>query len=782
MSGKWYIRVWLSSLLMILLFVADAFALTPNDSIKRVYSQIVDPKTGELIPFIVLDEVVILPKKVKQRYSRKNNPAVELLRNVIANKQNNSLDTNMYKVKEYEKLTMHIEPFDFDLNRNRVRREFKFLEKYVDTLNLPNQRIPVLPISIRERLSVGPSVNAADLLVYGRTWAGMDRIFEQGTLDANIRTLFRHVDVRHNNLDIMTVQFISPLSSTQAELFYQYYILDTLKIDGRECIDLAFVPVNSAMLSFMGHLYIVNDSSYAVRRCVMNVNSDINLNWISSLRITQDFHQMADKWEIAYTRMETNFTLSRYMRHSVYAKHQAWNYLLTDDEVVDTEPIDSAAHRTFDWWQSNRPVPLAQNEQVGDSLLKELHNVPSIRRGVKTFKILREGYIPTSADLTFENSYWDFGPILNTVSFNGVEGWRVRVGGMTTAKAHPNCFFEGYAAYGFSDKRPKGAATLTYSFNKKEHYVNEQLHHALSLFGSYDIEVPGSRYAKITRDNILLSIDPHSWFNHKRWNTKGMYVTRGRLTYERQFQNSADIKTWLEYERCEAAGSMNFATFQDVNLNVAFSFSPDKLMYNDRSTITNQVFRLANRAPEFSVSSMVGYFIETKKLYNITELSAKYRLWMSQFGYIDMFYKAGILSSKQIPYVKLFYPSANQSLLLSQHSFNMMRDMEFAMDKYVSWFLTYHINGLVMNRIPYLNKLKLRGVVSFSGIYGHLSDSHYFEQVNPISHTMPYMEMTVGIENIFRLFRIDYVRRLSYNDGLTGWQKNGIKVSVGFNF
>ena len=100
MSGKWYIRVWLSSLLMILLFVADAFALTPNDSIKRVYSQIVDPKTGELIPFIVLDEVVILPKKVKQRYSRKNNPAVELLRNVIANKQNNSLDTNMYKVKE----------------------------------------------------------------------------------------------------------------------------------------------------------------------------------------------------------------------------------------------------------------------------------------------------------------------------------------------------------------------------------------------------------------------------------------------------------------------------------------------------------------------------------------------------------------------------------------------------------------------------------------------------------------------------------------------------------
>ena len=136
-------------------------------------------------------------------------------------------------------------------------------------------------------------------------------------------------------------------------------------------------------------------------------------------------------------------------------------------------------------------------------MIEDLKRTPSFQRVVKTAKVLHEGYIPTSGDFTFENSYWDFGPILNTVSYNGIEGWRVRLGGMTTAKTHPNIFFDFYAAYGFRDKRPKGAATLTYSFNKKQHYASEQLRHALSLSGSYDLEVPGTRYGKITRDNIL---------------------------------------------------------------------------------------------------------------------------------------------------------------------------------------------------------------------------------------------------------------------------------------
>ena len=165
---------------------------------------------------------------------------------------------------------------------------------------------------------------------------------------------------------------------------------------------------------------------------------------------------------------------------------------------------------------------------------------------------------------------------------------------------------------------------------------------------------------------------------------------------------------------------------------------------------------------------------------------------MSSFGYLDMHYRAGMVwGNKGIPYIKLFYPAANMSLIMTQDNFSMMRNMEFVMDKYITWHLTYHLNGLILNRIPFINRLRLREVVAFSGVYGHLADrnnptisgSGLFAlpgNTQPLSATMPYMELNVGLENIFHVLRIDYVRRLSYNDGLTGWQKNGIRITLRF--
>lgn len=772
--------MYLVALMVSLLFVTHS-ARAQNRSIggdKYKYSQIIDPKTGEAVPMVMLDEVVVVPHASRKHYTRRGNPAVELLLNVVAHKNMNRLDTNGYKVKSYEKLLMNIEPFDFDLQRTSFRRDFKFLEKYVDTLRLPYQKIPYLPISMRESLSLGTGVSDKNAVVYGKSWAGMDKMFEFGTLDANIKSMFVPFDIRDNNIELMTVQFISPLSSTQANAFYHYFILDTLQVEGRECIDLAFTPVNSYMLSFEGHLYVVNDSTYALQRCVMHVSSEVNLNWISNLRIVQDFCQPdGGKWAVSSTVMETNFSLSRFMRHSIYARHHTVYDFLPPDAIVESEPLDSAARRSKEWWRRNRLIPLTRSEVIYDTLFSELRAIPRFQRMTKTLRAFAEGYLPTSPDFTFENSYWDFGPVLNTVSYNGVEGWRLRVGGMTTAHAHPHWFAEGYVAYGFRDRRPKGSATLTYSFNAKERYVNESLLNAVSLTGSYDVEIPGSRYSKITRDNILFSIDPHSWFDSTRWNTKAMYVVRGRLKYEKEWANNLYLNTALEYERIEAAGSLNFKTFQTANWDIGLTYSPGKPQYNARTFGNNQLLRL-KKVPELSINNRLGYLIEEGTYYNRTEISAKHRIWMSQFGYSDILIRGGMIWGRNIPYVKLFYPSANQSLLLSQNSFNMMKNMEFGMDKYVSWFWTHHFNGFVFNRIPYFNRLKWRGVVSFSGVYGGLSKSNMNNEVNPISHTLPYMELTAGIENIFRLFRIDYVRRLTYTNGLSGWQKNGIKVSV----
>ena len=114
------------------------------------------------------------------------------------------------------------------------------------------------------------------------------------------------------------------------------------------------------------------------------------------------------------------------------------------------------------------------------------------------------------------------------------------------------------------------------------------------------------------------------------------------------------------------------------------------------------------------------------------------------------------------------------------------------MDKYAALYATYHLKGWIFNRIPLWNRLKFREVVSFSGIYGGLSSKNNPSPTTPGLFVLPdgcspmgkvpYMEITAGIENIFEILRIDYVRRLSYAKGLTGWGKNGIRVSLDISF
>ena len=82
-----------------------------------------------------LEDVVVTPKRSRERYRRKGNPAVDLIKNVIANKDRNRVGHgDTYKVESYEKLVMALEPFDYNLDKNAFWRDFKFLENYVDTM------------------------------------------------------------------------------------------------------------------------------------------------------------------------------------------------------------------------------------------------------------------------------------------------------------------------------------------------------------------------------------------------------------------------------------------------------------------------------------------------------------------------------------------------------------------------------------------------------------------------------------------------------------------------
>ena len=105
------------------------------------------------------------------------------------------------------------------------------------------------------------------------------------------------------------------------------------------------------------------------------------------------------------------------------------------------------------------------------------------------------------------------------------------------------------------------------------------------------------------------------------------------------------------------------------------------------------------------------------------------------------------------------------------------------------------MNGLILKRIPLVKKLGWREVIDFKGFYGHLSPGNnpnlttnhnlYFFPLNneykyPLTNT-PYMELSFGIENIFKVLEVDYIRRLTYTD-LPGISKHGVRIRVHVQF
>lgn len=752
-----------------------------------------------------IDDVVVRPSRKKSRYRRKDNPALELARKVIEHKGKNSLsEKDFYKASCYEKLTMSLDRFDVDFENHRLWKNFAFLKDYLDTSTFNSS--PVLSVSLRESIYDDyhkSSPHEDKRIIRKKNMQGVDKILDREGLGANLDAMLQSVDIFSDNIEILLNSFVSPLSSSMATAYYKYYIMDTTDIAGVRCTDLAFVPANSESYGFTGHLYVTMDGTYSLKKYVLNVPAKINLNFVSNLSVSQTFDRLEDG-TLVPVKYDTyvNFSLFKKMRQ-IYA-HQTKIVTGYEFEIPEEEmqrvfavkggsmilPGATAVPKTR--WPAYRPQQLSKSESVIDSLIIELERVPKFRHVVKAAEILVSGYIPTSKDRL--KSKFDFGPIYNTVSWNRTEGIRVRLGGMTTANLDPHWFANGYIALGCKDLRVKYNLTGIYSFVPKEYHAYESFRNALYVSSKYDIETPGQIYSVFDRDNILMSI------NFNRGENYLQYVLTNRIMYEREWPNRISIQAWAQHRNVEAAGAMRFDRYTADNalrnidryneacVGIKFRYAPGERIFNNRMG-KSSLFNLSNDAPVIWISHETGW-MEGNHWFNLTEFSAQKRFWMSFMGHIDATLTAGIEWNK-VPFTELFIPMTNQSLFLQPGAFNMMLPMEFIYDKYVALHATWYMKGLILNRIPLIKKLRFREVASFSALYGSLSAANN-PSISPAGlfafpdgaskpGKYPYMEFSVGIENILKVLRIDYVRRLNYLDNERA-AKHGVRLSFRFTF
>ena len=751
-----------------------------------------------------LQEVVV--KKKRQKYVRKGNPAVELVEHVIEHKNDNRIESiESYKSKVYKKMVSSFGRIKMDFHKNGFNRKLAFLEKYIDTI--PPDTMRVLTLSLRETLSdryyqKSPRKNVN--YVIARRMQGADEVLDDEGLGTNLDAMFSEVNIFDNDIELMLNKFVSPLSSTLATLYYHYYITDTVEVDSVPCIELTFAPVNSRTFGFTGRMYIVNDSSYALKKYTINVPVDINMNFVTQLIVEQEFTKVDNSlWAPQSAQTFASFSLIKrkksrhiYVRQSTLWYDYELGAVLPDSlsSVNGDQDSPDVLKYKSGRWKKMRPIPLTAKESFIDSLSTELRRLPFFRGLEKTAEILATGYISTNKDR--KQSRFDIGSVYNMISYNPKEGVRLRIGGMTTAKLHDRFFLTGYLAFGCKDLKIKYNATAIYSFEPKKRHYNESPKHAIYFSTGYDMEMVGQSYSYIDRDNFLMSYsDDYSPA------LSAQYVRRHKLRYVHEWQSRFSVDTWLQMTNNEVVGAAAYwrinrdgttspvRTYRNLEWCVNVRWAPGERIYNNQSGKDN-LMRMAKNAPVLSLSHTIG-ILDGNSWYNRTDFSVEKRFWLSAFGHIDATAQAGIVWDA-VPFTKLYVPQSNQSLYLTPNTFCLMRPMEFIMDKYVALYATYHLKGWIFNRIPLWNRLKFREVVSFNGVYGGLSARNTPSPTTPGLYVLPdgcspigkvpYMEITAGIENILQVLRIDYVRRISYAKGLSGWEKNGIRVSLDISF
>ena len=379
-----------------------------------------------------------------------------------------------------------------------------------------------------------------------------------------------------------------------------------------------------------------------------------------------------------------------------------------------------------------------------------------------------------------------------TISANPLEGLRLRAGGITPANLNPHWFSRFYVAYGFKDHRWKYGLELEYSFNRKLRHTREFPVHSLRFNSSYDVDRPGQQYAFTNPDNVFLSlhrpgIDP---MTYKRLNSL-LYT----LELETHFSVAVALKNERQFESSQMkfnlSGGGNINHFDENIASVEVRYAPNEKFYQT----TSNRFPISLDAPVIALTQTfapkgLGNFGSV----NSTQASFRKRFWFSAFGYLDVLAKGGHVWSRNTPFNHLFIANTNLSYTIQPESFSLTAPLEFVADSYGSLELTYWANGALLNYIPVIKKLKLREAFSVQGFYGALSKRNdparsdgliMWPGCETTSQRLrtPYLEASVGIDNILRCLRVDYVWRLTHRSvPIKGGNKWGIRVAFHVTF
>ncbi len=740
----------------------------------------------------------IVVETQRSKYSARNNPAVDLMDTLILNKR---IVPEEFSYRAYDKLNLALA--NFDLNNRALNRLFPFFRRYVTASKLDGKW--VLPISLRESvtdLGVNPTESSPREVIRYRKRTGIDQNIDDGTMTQSLEEIFPRIDINDNDIKLLNNRFVSPLS-TSAKRFYKFYLTDTIISRGRVVRVIQYYPFNPRTFCFRGRLFVTMDDEPKVIRSEMEVPKTINLNFVNELKISQTFkEEEGGRWVVDEEDMNISFSLFRKLL-SLYAEHtrkyDRYNFS-SPDTLLTRHPVRvrnlSRTPEARRYGEELESDPFLASDHGLKEFLGEVRSIPLYRIIIDAAEMISGGYVRTDyiPGKIYGGSKFDIGPLSTLYGQNNIEGLRLRLGGRSTAFLSPHFFISGYGAYGFKDKEWKYSVQATFTPTAKRYFLDEYPKQDITLKHEYDLYTPGQMFDNDNKDNILRNIGT-------AYLTSRSYRKTWHLRYRQDFHTGLSVDLYGQHAIDRPTGSLSYVKVRrdstliriprmcDVSVGIKLRYAPGERVYEGNRTSSDRRhiqrdFPIFTLKHETSLKALGGDFA-----FHRTEVGIEQRLWLSSFGNIDYRLTAGKIWNS-VPFPLLYTPPTNSAIAYNDFAFQLLKPMEYIGDEYATLFASYHLRGLILNFIPLINRLHAREVITFNALYGNTTTLNRAETSSEL-FLLPnlstemrgkfYAEIGFGLENIFRILRIDVFKRLTPPGPFAG-PKYGIKGALRLDF
>ena len=731
-----------------------------------------------------LDEVVVYSGKVK----KKGNPAIAILRKIWAKKrQNGVLLYPQYEYDKYEKIEFDLNNIDEKFKKKKLFKGMEFIFDKIDTSNITGKSY--LPIFINEAVYKTYGKNKPSRKEREELKANKNSGFDSNQeLIEFIKQLYVDYNIYDNYLKFFDKSFTSPLSRTGVSV-YNYVLSDSAFIDNKWCYNIVFYPRRKNELTFKGDFW-VNDSTFAVKEINMDATRSANINWVKEIHIEQEFNVLNDSvFLLKRDHMMSDFAFRKKDKSKgVYGRRTTlfdnYDFETKHEDKFYASRVDGYNEEIYnqsdDFWKENRMEKLNDDEEGIYKMLDTLKTVRKFKNLYNIGTILASGYWQP-----FKG--FDFGPIFSTFGSNDVEGTRVRVGGRTYFNQNDTWRLQGFMAYGFRDKKVKYGVGGKWMIDKKNRFI-------ISAGNRRDVEQTG--VSLTTANDVLNRSFASAAFFTRGENFRLTNLNLTNVAFDMEPVKNLNFRLGATYKTLRSAApnlfDLNYidqngveqSQVKQTEVDFAVNYTPGRKTagFGVERGISNE-----GRYPTIYVSYTKGLkdVLNSNFDYDKLQLFYRHRILMGGFGKLKYTLEVG-KTFGTVPLSLLDAVPGNQTPFFAPRTFDLLDYYEFVTDEYASLHLEHNFNGRIFSRIPLLRKLNLREIIGARAVVGNLSAdniamSNFLSSGNAIAPTKPYYEYHIGVDNIFKILRIDFVFRGNYND-LPGVSKFAVKGGFGFFF